>query len=500
MFLGKDEFVWWMGVVEDNYDPALLGRLKVRIFGYHPPKFTNSIDTEDLPYAWSIQPANMQSAYGRINKGEWVIGFFLDGHDAQEPVVIGYLPGNTQTKLGGIVDKYSEETGASFPKVFISETDTNRNGFYHSLEGRTVMMMDPGVGDIDRTAGSTQNHLGKVAVGVIRGDITTGFYVDSTDSQTITGIRDEKGAVISITTNVGDSHSDVSVEAAGVAGKMTLKSGEDSDIYVTGKGGTFALTQALKSVNATTSARLDGHEARIKKIEYPPPPPTPRVRGGGDCFTADTMVIMSNMKEKPISEIEVGDFVFGHNGSKYNEVLFVEKVVDTHWSHLYSPDVEIKPFITINHPTYIDDELYACIPEETMKMYPWLGHIKQHRISTSGIEKTTGQTVYNLWVAGDGTYVVNRIPTTCIMVDGGLLVKAFEHGFMTDTQVMALVDEFTSLGDTLQHGAYLLNSLIGRCNDIWLYEQISKILTGDKKRLLRRGLIVLMRILSKLEK
>ena len=34
-FLGKDQFIWWKGVVEDRKDPIMLGRVKVRIFGWH---------------------------------------------------------------------------------------------------------------------------------------------------------------------------------------------------------------------------------------------------------------------------------------------------------------------------------------------------------------------------------------------------------------------------------------------------------------------------------
>ena len=34
-FIGKDGFIWWLGVVERRDDPLKLGRHKVRIFGWH---------------------------------------------------------------------------------------------------------------------------------------------------------------------------------------------------------------------------------------------------------------------------------------------------------------------------------------------------------------------------------------------------------------------------------------------------------------------------------
>ena len=34
-FMGRGNFVWWTGVVEDRNDPVQMGRVKVRCFGYH---------------------------------------------------------------------------------------------------------------------------------------------------------------------------------------------------------------------------------------------------------------------------------------------------------------------------------------------------------------------------------------------------------------------------------------------------------------------------------
>jgi len=92
-FLGHDGFIWWIGVVEDIDDPLTLGRCKVRCFGYHPPIKENSVPTANLPWALAIHPLNTPNLYGTPRVGEWVFGFFLDSEAAQEPAILGYIPG-----------------------------------------------------------------------------------------------------------------------------------------------------------------------------------------------------------------------------------------------------------------------------------------------------------------------------------------------------------------------------------------------------------------------
>jgi hypothetical protein len=89
-FLGRDGFIWWIGVVEDIDDPLTLGRCRVRIFGYHGEE--TDIPTESLPWAVSIHPLNTPNLYGAPQVNDWVFGFFLDATEAQEPAMLGYFP------------------------------------------------------------------------------------------------------------------------------------------------------------------------------------------------------------------------------------------------------------------------------------------------------------------------------------------------------------------------------------------------------------------------
>lgn len=103
-FMGKNGFVWWQGVVEDIYDPLRLGRVRVRVLGWHTDDKTE-IPTESLPWAAVMMPANNPFVSGKgwspngLLQGSWVIGFYRDGLNGQEPVVMGTIGGINMIKV-----------------------------------------------------------------------------------------------------------------------------------------------------------------------------------------------------------------------------------------------------------------------------------------------------------------------------------------------------------------------------------------------------------------
>ena len=103
-YMGKNGFVWWQGVVEDNNDPLRLGRVRVRVLGWHTED-KSEIPTDSLPWAAITMPANSPSMSGKgwsptgILQGTWVVGFFRDGLNAQEPIVFGTLSGINTVKI-----------------------------------------------------------------------------------------------------------------------------------------------------------------------------------------------------------------------------------------------------------------------------------------------------------------------------------------------------------------------------------------------------------------
>ena len=84
-------FKWFQGVVEGTNDPKKAGRVQVRAIGFHTED-KNELPVEYLPWAsFVVGTADMGSPM--VLPGDWVIGVFLDGDEAQQPIIFGKLPG-----------------------------------------------------------------------------------------------------------------------------------------------------------------------------------------------------------------------------------------------------------------------------------------------------------------------------------------------------------------------------------------------------------------------
>ena len=101
-YMGLDGFKWFVGVVEDNNDPDKLGRVKVRAYGFHTKDKTD-IPTDSLPWASVMAPTNDTSMQGigkfsKLVNGTWVVGFYMDAAEMQNPIVMGTLKGKPSYK------------------------------------------------------------------------------------------------------------------------------------------------------------------------------------------------------------------------------------------------------------------------------------------------------------------------------------------------------------------------------------------------------------------
>ena len=99
-FIGRDGFRWWIGQIppistmEGQVDGEGWGnRFKVRIIGYHPYSEAE-LPNEDLPWAQCLIPTTAGSGAANVatgvqlQPGDTVLGFFLDGDNAQIPVIL----------------------------------------------------------------------------------------------------------------------------------------------------------------------------------------------------------------------------------------------------------------------------------------------------------------------------------------------------------------------------------------------------------------------------
>jgi len=134
--MGLDGFVWFIGVVENRNDPAKLGRVQVRCLGFHTEDLTD-IPSVDLPWAHVMMPVTDPSMQGLGNtpsflvEGSWVVGFFRDANEKQQPVIMGSLPGNPLNEAD--ITKGFNDLSGNYPSEYrfesghgLDESDVSR--------------------------------------------------------------------------------------------------------------------------------------------------------------------------------------------------------------------------------------------------------------------------------------------------------------------------------------------------------------------------------------
>ena len=144
-FVGKDGFFWWIGQIpkqknwihniaerptESNDEFQGFGyRYKVRILGYHPSN-ADDLSDEQLPWASVLFPVTAGSGQGgcsqtpNLRQGNFVYGFFLDGEDAQQPVITGVFGVNQYAE---VKRNSPEEPNVLFSGCDSTSEDVSRN-------------------------------------------------------------------------------------------------------------------------------------------------------------------------------------------------------------------------------------------------------------------------------------------------------------------------------------------------------------------------------------
>lgn len=122
-FLGRDGFRWWIGQIPPVGAQGAQAngggwgnRVKVRIMGYHP-YYETELKNEDLPWAQCLIPTTSGSGASnyatdvKIKPGDVVFGFFLDGDNAQIPVIMGTFGRTSQVPSKDYVGPFQPFTG-----------------------------------------------------------------------------------------------------------------------------------------------------------------------------------------------------------------------------------------------------------------------------------------------------------------------------------------------------------------------------------------------------
>ena len=153
-------FVWFIGRVVDVNDPEKDGRVRVKIFGYHPDG-SNEISDQDLPCA-QVANSLMSSANKGLGigphalvKDSLVIGYFLDGNDAQIPFVMFTFAG-----IGDIHDLVKGKNTINKQLMSANGIKEPKTAYNTQYPHNKVMVTTSGhIVEIDDTPGAERIHV-----------------------------------------------------------------------------------------------------------------------------------------------------------------------------------------------------------------------------------------------------------------------------------------------------------------------------------------------------
>ena len=215
---GVERLYWWVGQVVDraNWEKETSGNLhsatqtkgenysyKVRIIGRHDPEKT--VSDKDLFTASVALPVTAGSGHGgsvqtpNIKQGAFVVGFYRDGPNGNEPFIVHILPNNAKTKL------FQGDPEKGF---------TQRSG-YDGLSGAIPVSTQ----DIDTLTKKKETIDVNVSTTAQRDQFVDGtryFYIPKTKA-----CEGPSGSLKGIQKSIGDAISILNLARSGVLGTAT---------------------------------------------------------------------------------------------------------------------------------------------------------------------------------------------------------------------------------------------------------------------------------------
>lgn len=237
---------FYRGVVENNEDPEMYGRVQVRIFGIHPAQNSGfeTVETDHLPWAEVIGGTDFGLISGVgvssvLHKGTWV-WVVLEEDDPGRPIVLGVLHGVANTLS---TSNYRDPDGV-YPKsdrVGRSDYHPNMDEKYTKLQvietecGHRVELDD---------SDSDQRIL-------IYHTSGTQILIDNTGVINITGVQDENKTISNnVTVNVGGN---VNITVGGSA-TIQASSSITLDTPTVTATGNMSVAGTLTAANGTMTA------------------------------------------------------------------------------------------------------------------------------------------------------------------------------------------------------------------------------------------------------
>ena len=224
-FIGNGDFNWWLGTVKNNDDSeAKLGRVKVCILGYHRPEET----PENLPWAMVMQPTDNPASNGTGNgpvslkPGSFVVGFFLDYPDCQQPIVIGSLLGKIRHVAEKGSPKAKDWPGSLENAIGENGTDSSTVGVSTASLGQTQEETTSTSDAAAMAQESTANPSGSVpkttiADGKNAGDKTLSDTISEAIAEIMTVLSQSrkvpKGLSTKLTANIDSEEQTIPVES-----------------------------------------------------------------------------------------------------------------------------------------------------------------------------------------------------------------------------------------------------------------------------------------------
>ena len=237
-FVGRDGFVWWIGQIapEDSQDAQInmggwSSRYKVRIMGYHPYD-EKTLKNSDLPWAQVLLGTTDGSGSGnratsvKISPSDTVFGFFMDGEDAQEPIITGvFAKTNANAKAVAENGKNGEYVSPFVPFTGFTSQIKNDGGYIVNREtNEQSTNSQPSPTHITSTIAS---QAGEDARSAYNGIGDTVIAATPSTSSTVIKIRGEVGNMVSklqsMTGDVKGAIGNISGKISKVIGGVTDK-------------------------------------------------------------------------------------------------------------------------------------------------------------------------------------------------------------------------------------------------------------------------------------